>query len=189
MNHNDYNNDMIEQLKENSNWYLVLGIGLVILGFLAITYAVAATLFSVVWFGAFLISVGIFEIIKSFKLKKYKNFALHLILGSLYALSGLFIAFYPTVNALSLTLLLAIFFIISGILKIAFAIKNKPIHKGWLIFNGILTLLIGFLIWQQWPYSGLWAIGMLVGVDAIMTGWTWIILALRVKQLSQQKTS
>lgn len=177
--------DAIEQLKQNSNWYLALGISLTLLGFLAIAYAALATIFSVIWFGALLISIGVFQIIKCFKICKWGNFLIQIILSSIYIAAGAFIIFYPAVNALSLTLLLAIFFFISGIFKIFFAISRELPHKGWLIFNGVLTALIGFLIWQQWPYSGLWAIGILVGIDAIFTGFTWTVLALRAKELNK----
>ena len=56
-------------------------------------------------------------------------------------------------------------------------------HKGLLLFNGIITLILGILIWAEWPFSGLWVIGTLVGIDAIFTGWTWILLSLKAKNL------
>lgn len=173
----------LRQLKENWQWYLILGISLVILGTLALIYSVTSTLFSVMYIGIALAMIGIFEIIKSFKINQWSGFFLHIFLGILYIVGGSFIVLDPAINALTLTLLLAIFFIISGILKIVFSFISNTPHKGLLVFNGILTLILGIIIWKQWPVSGLWVIGTLVGIDAIFTGWTWILLSLRAKSL------
>jgi len=98
-------------------------------------------------------------------------------------MAGVFIVRYPVANAISLTVLLAIFFAVSGIAKIVFAFSKNIPHKGWLFFNGAITLVLGILIWQQLPTSGLWVIGMMVGVDAMFTGWTWIMLAFAAQKL------
>lgn len=171
------------QLKENWKWYLTLGIGLVILGTLALIFSVFTTLFSVIYLGLFLIIVGIFEGFKSFSINKWSSFFLHLFLAVLYTVAGIFIVFNPLANALSLTILLAIFFVVTGILKLIFSFSSKILHKGWLAFNGLLSIALGILIWAQWPYSGLWVIGTFVAIDTLMTGWTWIMLALKAKDL------
>lgn len=173
------------QLKENSGWYLALGIGLVILGTLATFYAWTTTLFSVVYLGFLLIILGIFEGTQSLKISEWSNSFLHLFLGVLYTIAGLYMVWDPGINALSLTLLLSIFFVVSGILKIIFAIINEIPHKFWLALNGILTLILGIIIWQQWPISGLWAIGLLVGIDILFTGWALIMLSLAAKNLTK----
>lgn len=174
----------MQQLRANANWYLILGISLVVLGTLAMLFTYTSTIFSIIYLGAFLIVLGVFEVIKAFKLNLWKSFFLHLFLGVLYIAGGAFILAYPTVNAITLTLALAIFFMISGVVRILFAFSPYVIHKGWLAFNGFCTLLLGVLIWYQWPFSGLWVIGMLVGIDAIITGWTWIMLSLAAKKLA-----
>lgn len=173
----------IKQLQENWAWYFALGIGLVTLGTLAIIYSFTSTIFSMIYLGILLIIVGIFEGIQSFKMSLWNNFFLHLFLSILYLVSGFFIVLYPEVNALSLTLLLAIFFAVSGIVKVVFSLTHNIPHKIWLILNGALTLILGILIWNQWPSSGLWVIGTLVGIDILFTGWTWIMLALKAKTL------
>jgi len=173
----------LNQLKTNWKWYLVLGIGLIIFGSLAAIFSIISTLVSVIYLGSFIIVLGFFEGAKSFKINKWSSFFLHLFLSILYIVGGFFILLNPTVNALSLTLLLAIFFIVAGILRIIFSFSSNVPHKTWIFLNGILTLILGILIWRQWPYSGLWAIGTLVGIDAIFTGWTWIMLSLEAKNI------
>lgn len=171
------------QLKENSRWFLFLGIGMAVLGIFAIIYSTFSTLFSVAQLGILLIVIGIFEAIKAFKLSKFGTFFLHLCLAILYVLAGLFIVSNPLVNALSLTLLLAAFLVGSGVAKLIFSFSPNIIHKSWMALNGILSILIGILIWQQWPESGLWAIGTLVGCDVLSTGIAWIMFALKAKDL------
>jgi polyhydroxyalkanoate synthesis regulator phasin len=85
--------------------------------------------------------------------------------------------FRPLVGLVTMTLLLAIYFLIDGISEIVAAFKIKPDQGwGWVLFNGIIAVLLGFMIWRQWPVSGAWAIGLLVGIHILMTGWSMIIL-------------
>jgi uncharacterized membrane protein HdeD (DUF308 family) len=80
-------------------------------------------------------------------------------------------------------MLLGIFFIIEGIFKIVLAIELRKIWSwGWLLVNGILALILGVLIWRQWPSSSAWAIGLLLGIDLVFGGWSMIILSLAAKQ-------
>ncbi len=175
----------LRQLQQNWSWYFFLGIGLVAFGSLAVMFSFASTLFSMLYLGFFLIIIGIFEGFQSFKLSEWGSFFLHLLISILYVIGGTFIVMKPTLNALTLTLLLAIFLVITGIVRIIFALTMTIPHKGLLLLNGILTLILGILIWSEWPFSGLWVIGTFVGIDAIFTGWTWILLALKAKNLKK----
>jgi len=187
MNNLNFNDqEALNQLRENREWYLLLGIGLVVFGTLAIVYSFITTLLSVVYLGISLLVLGVFEVIKSFKINKWGNFFLHVFLGILYSIAGIFIFMNPLVNALTLTLFLAIFFIISGILKIVFIFSKRVVHKGFLLLNGLLSILLGVLLLLQWPFSGLWIIGAFVGIKAIITGWTWIILSMQANKINNE---
>lgn len=177
----------IEQLKKNKNWYLALGICLIVLGSLAVTFTYVSTIISVEYLGFLLMTLGFFEAVQAFKLNLWSNFFLHGFLSILYAVSGFFIVSEPNINAVTLTLLLAIFLIVSGISKIALAYTKHIPHKGWLALNGAFTTILGILLWQQWPASGLWAIGLLLGVDAIFAGWSLIMLSFIAKNLKTTK--
>lgn len=181
--HNELDSKTIQQIQEHKPWFLALGICLIALGTLAVIFAYTSTIFSVIYLGIFLMILGVFEIVQSFWLTRWTSFFLHLFLGVLYSIGGFFIVIYPTINAISLTLLLAIFLVVSGTLKTIFSIaKNLP-HKWWLAANGVLSIILGILIWQQWPVSGLWVIGMFLGIDTIFTGWTLIMLSVYAKNL------
>ncbi|MEX0940211.1 MAG: DUF308 domain-containing protein [Candidatus Babeliales bacterium] len=173
----------VKQIKENAPWYFVLGIGLIVLGILAFFYSFLATIFSVVYLGVMLIAASAFEGFKAFTMNKWKDLFLHLFLGILYFATGFFIIARPILNAVTLTLLLAIFFIVVGISRIIFSIIYEAPHRGLTLFNGIITLILGILIWLQWPYSGLWVIGMFLGIDLIFTGIMWVRLSTMGKMM------
>jgi uncharacterized membrane protein HdeD (DUF308 family) len=173
----------LKQLHANWGWYLALGIGLIILGSLALIYSFTSTLFAVEYIGFMLTIAGVIEAIQAFKLNKWDAFFLHIFLAVLYIASGLFIIFYPMLNAVTLTLALAFFFIASGIAKIYFAYTKRIPHKNWLLFNGVLTIILGGLIWWHWPISSFWILGTLLGIDTIVAGWTVIMLALMAKDV------
>jgi uncharacterized membrane protein HdeD (DUF308 family) len=176
--------ECIKQIKEHSIMYLWLGISLVVLGMLAIMFSFVSTILSMVYLGAILIVVGLFEGFKALKVRSWnKFFFMHLALGILYIAAGAFVIAYPIANAVMLTLLWAAFFVVSGLMRIVFAFAKHIPHKSWIVANGIMSVLLGLLIWWQWPLSGLWVIGMFIGIDMIMIGWSWIMLSSVAKRL------
>lgn len=175
-----------KQLRENSGWFQLLGIGLVALGTLSIIYSFSSTLISVMFIGICLALFGLIEGAKAFKMSKWSEFFLHLFIGLLYLIGGLFTVFYPHINALSLTILLSIFFIVSGTFRILFAITTNLPNRLAALISGIASIVLGGLLLYQWPISGLWAIGTLLGVDAIVTGWSWIVLGWNAEKYSAE---
>jgi uncharacterized membrane protein HdeD (DUF308 family) len=172
-----------KNLHENRSSFLFLGISSVVLGLFAVYFSLFSSLITIVGLGILLIIMGIFDGIQSFRLRTWKNFLLHLFLSVIYCVSGLLIMAHPLVSEINLTLLLAFFFIISGLVRIIFSLSHHTLHKGWNIFNGIITFILGLLIWQQWPVSGLWVFGTFMGINALLTGWTWIMLFLVARKL------
>ncbi len=84
-----------------------------------------------------------------------------------------------------MTLLLAFYFLIDGISEIIAAFKIKPDQGwGWVLFNGIIAVLLGFMIWRQWPVSGKWAIGVLVGIHIVFSGWTMVVLGTGARRIA-----
>ena len=89
---------------------------------------------------------------------------------------------HPDKAALTLTLLLAAFLMAGGVIRIAAAVSLQFPNWGWQVVSGALNLLLGILIWAQWPVSGLWVIGLFVGIEMIFNGWTWVMLALTLRR-------
>jgi uncharacterized membrane protein HdeD (DUF308 family) len=166
-------------------WFLILGIAMVVLGTFAISYACIATLtVTATWlFGFLMIAGGIAEIINAFHAGRWSGTLVHMLLGVLYAVVGLMIVDQPEGAAVQLTLLIALFLIVSGIFRIVFAISERFTGWGWVLLNGGVTLLLGMMIYKQWPSSSLWVIGLFIGIDLIFNGWAWIMLSMGLRRL------
>lgn len=173
----------LETLRRHWGWFLVLGIALVALGTTAISWACLTTITeAVTWlFGWFLLIGGAAEIISAFRVGRWGGTLVHLLLGVLYVLVGLMIIEQPGRSAIQLTLVIAIFLIVGGAFRIVFALTQQFSGGGWVLLNGIVSLVLGVMIYKQWPYSGLWVIGLFVGIDMIFAGWRWIILSLALR--------
>jgi uncharacterized membrane protein HdeD (DUF308 family) len=78
--------------------------------------------------------------------------------------------------------MLAALFLVVGLFRIAVALVDHVPSWGWLLFNGVVTVLLGLAIWRQWPESGLWVVSMLVGIELIVNGVTWSVLAVGVRK-------
>jgi len=176
-------NTGIEQVRKHSTWFLVLGIALVIIGMIAIGSAVEMTIISVLFFGWLLIIAGAFEVVHGFRHRPWGGFFINLLGGVLYAVAGLVMIMNPARAAVTLTLLIAIILIIAGLFRLFVAFSTPLHHRGWLILNGAISILLGIMIWDAWPVSGLWVIGLFIGIDMIFDGWTEIMLALSVRRL------
>ena len=126
---------------------------------------------------------GIAEIASSFSAGRWSGTLIHLLIGVLYVVVGLMIIEQPEDSAIQLTLIIAIFLMISGVFRVVSALSERFTGWGWVLLNGGVTLLLGLLIYKQWPFSGLWVIGMFIGIDLILNGWAWIMLSLGIRKL------
>ncbi len=177
----------IERLQKYWPWFLALGIGMVVLGTISISWACIATItVAATWlFGFFLLAGGIGEIINSFWVGRWSGMLLHLLIGVMYTLVGFMVIDQPETAAVQLTLLIAIFLMVTGVFRIVFAVAERFAGSGWVMLNGVVTFILGLMIYKQWPASSLWVIGLFIGIDLIFNGWAWIMLALGLKKVSQ----
>lgn len=125
---------------------------------------------------------GISEIVNSFWAGRWSGMLMHLLIGILYVVVGFLIIDQPAEAAINITLVIAVFLIISGIFRMVFAVSERFTGWGWVLLNGAVTLMMGMLIYKQWPASGLWVIGLFIGIDLIFNGWSWIMLAITVRR-------
>lgn len=169
----------MDALSRNWGWLLALGILMIILGVVAMAAPVVATIAIQVMLGWLLVISGIAEGIHAFMVKEWRGFLLELLSAVLYLGVGLLLLVDPLKGAVALTLILAVFLLVEGIFKIITALRVRD-HRGWgwLLASGIVSVVLGVLIWKQWPASGLWVIGLLVGIQLLFTGWSLVMLAL-----------
>ena len=159
-------------------WLYTLGIILIVVGLVAIAAPLVATLAVTLLIGWVLIVSGVLLMIHSFSSEHWGRAFLRVLGGLVYLCAGVLILVYPLGGALTLTLLLAVAFLIEGICKIAASVGNRAMPNwGWMFVSGILALIIGALVWANWPSSSLWAVGVLVGINILFRGWTVVMLA------------
>jgi uncharacterized membrane protein HdeD (DUF308 family) len=172
----------MEALSRNWGWLLAFGILMIILGVFAIGAPVVATIAVQFALGWILVIGGVAEGIHAFMAQGWRGFLFELLSTILYLVVGVLLLVNPVGGALALTVVLAVFLIVEGIFKIVMALRVRD-HGGWgwLLASGILSLVLGFLIWAEWPASGLWIIGLLVGIQLLFTGWSLVMLALAAR--------
>ena len=175
----------IGEAKKNSGSLIFLGVVTVIFGILAVGAPLLTGIAVAVFVGCLLLFAGIARIIHALRSKQWGTGILGTLIGALAVFAGLMTIFRPMVGLMSLTLFLAGYFLIDGVCEIIAAFKMKPdLGWGWLLFNGIIAVVLGIMIWRQWPVSGAWAIGILVGIHILMTGWSMIILGTGARRVA-----
>lgn len=176
----------IKDLQDNWGWFLTIGILLIILGMFAVAAAGITTLATMLVFGSLLVAGGIIQGINAIKTRHGGGFFVNILGAILYCVTGALLLLHPEVGAITLTLLLSAFYTVSGLFKIIAAFVKRYAHWGWLAFSGFVSLALGLLIWSQWPVSGLWVIGLFIGIDLIIVGWMWIAFSMAVKDAKLQ---
>ncbi|QEH39138.1 acid-resistance membrane protein [Aquisphaera giovannonii] len=174
----------LEAIRGNWPWLLALGIVLVVVGTLAIGAPLLASLATSLTIGVFLLIGGGAQLVGAFWTRDWSGFFLVLLMGVLYAVLGLLFIRQPVQAAAALTLLVACALMVGGLFRIIGALTYRFPHWGWVLLGGLLNLFLGILIWMEWPGSALWVIGLFVGIDMLFTGWTWIMLSLRLRGIA-----
>jgi uncharacterized membrane protein HdeD (DUF308 family) len=167
-------------------WFLLLGILLTASGTVAIVVPLATaatTLIAVIVLGIVLMVSGIGIVIGSFWAGKWSGMLLHLLVGVLYIIVGFLITDRPAAAALMLTIYIAAIFILLGSYRIVASLAVRFPQWGWTLLNGVVTLLAGIVIYRHASTSALWVIGLLVGLEMLFNGWTWIMLSLGLRKL------
>ena len=176
---------LLRQDMENArkHWwmFLVLGIVLMIGGVVAIAYPFASSIGVVMVLGVILIVSGIFTIVGAFWAGEWSALLLQLLVGILYVMAGLAIRDAPAQSTAVLTLFIAAFFIVVGLFRIIVALAERFPQWGWALANGIVTLLAGIIIYDTLPVSAFGVIGLLVGLELLFNGWTWVMLSLAIR--------
>ena len=162
---------------------MAFGVGLLILGVAAVVRSVAATVVSMLFFGWLLVIAAGIEVAQLIMVGRWGGMFPHMMAAVLFAVVGILILWKPLVTAEILTLLMGAFFLVAGLFHIiAPAMISLP-DWGWHVLNGFVTLLLGILVLAQWPVSGLWVIGLFVGIELIFYGIAWIALALHLRAM------
>lgn len=157
---------------------MMVGIALVLLGALLLVSPVAFIGAVVRLVALVLIVTGVAQLIQGFRGGQVAHTLVSAILGLIVAGVGVLVWLNPEAGSALLTTLLMIFFLVHGLYKLSSAIRYRNLRGWfWMLLSGLLSLVFVYLLWKQWPLSGAWAIGVLVGFDLLLTGFPMIILA------------
>lgn len=171
------------EMIHNWGWFLAFGIVLLLLGIAAVARSVSATVVSMLFFGWVLVFAGIIQFVDAFMVGKWAGFFLHLLLAILYGVVGVLMLMKPVISAEAATFVMSLFFILGGLYQLIASVWTHLPGWGWQAVNGVVATIMGFLVLAQWPVSGLWVIGLFVGIDLILYGWAWIALALDLHKM------
>lgn len=167
-------------------WLLMYGILLVVCGAAAIIFPALTSVAAMVVLGVVLMIAGVATIIQAFWAGKWSGMLGQILAGILYLVVGIMIKDTPIRSALAMTFIIAAFFIIGGGFRIVSSLLVRYPYWGWSLLNGIITFLLGVIIYRHFPETALWVLGLLVGLEMLFHGWTWIVLSLAIKKLPEK---
>ena len=181
-----------ELARLRKEWWAFLALGLLLIlgGAACISYPFFTSIGVMIFQGIALMVAGVAIVISAFWTGKWSAFMLQILIGLLYLVAGFLISDAPVASAAIFTLMLAGFFIVAGVFRIVFALTERFSQWGWVLFNGVITLVLGLIIFKSFRQFAegesmqvLWVIGLLVGIEMIFCGWTWVMLSFAVKNL------
>ncbi len=173
-----------ETVKKFTGWYIALAILFIVLGFFAILEPAVAGIGVALLVGWLLIFGGVAHLISAFGGGGAKRVIFQVLIGIVYLIGGFYFLTHTLLGLGTLTLLLAGIILAEGVLEIIAYFRGRSEGGSvWLLINALITLLLGGLIWFHWPSSSVWAIGTLVGVNLIMTGFSRLMLGLAARKL------
>jgi uncharacterized membrane protein HdeD (DUF308 family) len=178
--------EISEAVGEYRVWFMSLGIALIALGTMAIIFPLATTIAVKLLLGWIILIGGVLQVVHAFSTQKWSAFFYNLLIGLLYVVGGGWLAFFPLTGIMTLTVMLALLFIIQGSLQAVLSFQLKP-RDGWewILLAGIVAILAGLMLISGLPGTAAWAIGFLAGISLISSGWAYLSIALRVGQVSR----
>ena len=173
-----------DTFKGNWGWLIALGTLLLVMGCIGLGMEIKLTLVSMYFFAAILIVSAVSHFVHAFQFKKWEGAVWQILISILYLVASVVFIHDPFLASVLITAVLAWILIILGITRIIMVISLKESKGwGWLLFAGITSIILGVLILIQWPMSGLWVIGMFISIEMIVSGWTYIFIAMALRSL------
>ena len=178
----------MSSLNFSKNWclFLLWGIALTVLGIFAIGAATFTTMLTVIFLGVLILLSGIVILVDAFTFwrRKWSSFLAHLLLGALYATVGLMLIAHRLKVHL-VNFITRCFYVVIGVFRMGYSLAMRLLPRWkWIFFNGIISLLLGFLILANWPQSSLVIIGLFVGIDLLFCGIAYVMMGLAARSMT-----
>lgn len=164
--------------KEATGISIGLAVVQIVLGLLAVGVPFASGIGISILIAWVIVFSGFAYIAYAFAAQGAGSFVWRMLIGIVYIIGGGYLAFHPGLALASFTLVLAMILLFEGIMEILVFFQVRSLNgSGWILFDGIVTLFLSYLVWRPWPFSSAWAIGTLVGINLIVSGITWLMLS------------
>jgi uncharacterized membrane protein HdeD (DUF308 family) len=183
-------NTPVEMVRNASTVSILWGVLLIVFGMMAVGSPFLAAVAVSVVVAWLIVLAGIVHVVLAFRAHGAGSMIWKLLVGIAYLCFGGYLIVHPILGVATLTLVLASLFLIEGILNIVLYVKMRPMHgSSWVLVDGIITLLLGLMIYMQWPSSSGWAIGTLVGISMIFSGVARVMMSLAVRKATATTTT
>ena len=176
-------------LRGNCLWFVALGIALMVLGTVALGSVAFASLATAVVVGALILASGLAETAGAFWCRAWSGFLIHLLVGVLSIVVGVMLLRAPVDALLTLTLLVTCYLLVGGIFKILAAMSYRFASWGWPLASGVIDVILGAMIWRQFPGSAFWVIGLFVSISLLFRGANWIGLGLALRSTPRRASA
>lgn len=172
-------------VKKSVGWSIGLSVLMIAAGILAIASPMAAGTAVSIFVAWLLVVSGCVHLVFAWYTRSTRGFVWELLLGVLYIFIGSYLFLHPGVGLASLTIALAIYLFVEAILEFVLGFTLRPLPgSGWLLFDGIITLILAVMIWRTWPSSSTWVIGTLVGISMLFSGFSRLMLSLAARTVT-----
>ena len=173
-----------------AHWKLFLfqGVVMVILGILAVCAPVAASIAVAIYVGWLLLISGVIGLVATLSTHHVHAFLWSLITAALSVVIGILLVLMPVQGAVSLTIVLTAFFIAEGVFQATVAIASRQVLSGtwvWMLLSGIADLVLAAIIIEGWPGTAIWALGLLVGINLLTSGWAVVVAAIAGRRMAE----
>lgn len=156
---------------------------IMIVGAVAVMLPMASSIGVGRFVGWLMVFDSVVQGIHAFRSKGIGRLSWKLLIATLYFVAGIYLLLHPFLAVAGLTLALAFFFFVHGVLDLISYLSSRKVRRSpWVLFNGLISIILGAMIWRHWPSSSLWALGQLVGIGMLMTGMTRLMMALTMRR-------
>jgi uncharacterized membrane protein HdeD (DUF308 family) len=179
---------VVEETERTGMWLIVLGILQVIVGFFALVSPLYSGVAVALIVGIIILMNGFFDLFSAFKAPTWGKGLFRFFGGLLGLLAGLLVLLHPLAGLNFLTLLLAFYFFFDGFERLVLGMRLPGVEgRGWIVFGGAVSLLLGIMILVKWPLSTVWAVGTLAGIHIILGGWAKLMVGTGARIAAQER--
>jgi uncharacterized membrane protein HdeD (DUF308 family) len=170
--------------KRTTGWSMLWGILMIVCGVLAISMPLASSVGIVIVLAWLVLIAGVSHLIYAFQSHSARGVVWQIVVAVLYGAVGVYLLAHPLLGVASLTLVLAGFFVAEGIIETILYFRVREMaHSGWVLFDAVVTLVLGVMIWRRWPASSVWVLGTLVGISLIFSGLSRVMLSMAARRI------